>query len=69
MTKSYFSSDRNVTSMSLYIHLERLGMDADPSVEKDRPLVNSVEVLRLTGRVRVYDYGYGSPFPTTEYRA
>lgn len=68
MTKSYFSSDRNPTSMSLYVHLERLGEKVDEAVEEERPHVHSVEVLRLTGRVRTYDYGYGHPFPTTEYR-
>ena len=68
MTKSYFANDRNPTSMSLYVHLARAGDTADPAAEDNRSLVHSVEVLRLTGRVRTYDYGYGQPFPTTEQR-
>ena len=68
MTKSYFSSDSAPTSMSLYVHLKRVGDEVDNDVEEDRPRMNSIEVLRLTGRVRIYDYGYGQPFPTTEYQ-
>ncbi|HPA45603.1 MAG TPA: prepilin-type N-terminal cleavage/methylation domain-containing protein [bacterium] len=68
MTKCYFSSDATEGSMSLYIHLARIGDEVDPGNEEERVLANSIEVLRLTGRVRVYDYGYGVPFPTTEYR-
>jgi len=68
MTKCYFSSDATAESMSLYIHLARVGDNVDPKKEDQRTLANSIEVLRLTGRVRVYDYGYGVPVPTTEYR-
>ncbi|MFH1739515.1 MAG: prepilin-type N-terminal cleavage/methylation domain-containing protein [bacterium] len=67
MTKSYFSSDATPESLSLYVHLERVGVGVDPNEEEQRPEANSIEVLRLTGRVRTYDYGYGHPFPTTEY--
>jgi len=68
MTKCYYSSDQQPTSLSLYIHIKQFGVEVDPGVKEERDLVYSVEVLRLTGRVRTYDYGYGHPFPTTEYR-
>ncbi len=69
MAKHRFSSDPLKTpSLALYIHLARVGQEPDPGVAEDRLLVSSVEVLRLTGRVRTYDYAYGTPFPTTEYR-
>jgi hypothetical protein len=68
MTKSYFLPERQVSSISLYVHLQRIGEEVDPNEEDHRLTVNSVEILRLTGRVRTYDYGYGSPFATTEYR-
>ncbi len=68
MTKCYYSSDQQPTSMSLYIHVQQFGTQVDPDAQNERLAANSVEVLRLTGRVRTYDYGYGHPFPTTEYR-
>ena len=33
---------------------------------RERYKVSTVEVLRLTGRVREYDYGYGAPWSVKE---
>ncbi|MFH1740336.1 MAG: prepilin-type N-terminal cleavage/methylation domain-containing protein [bacterium] len=70
LTGFYCSVDRSPIAASLYIHLCRLPPYTmylvNFPLEEHRSEVHSIEVLRLTGRVRTYDYGYGDPFPFTE---